>query len=224
MPILVDRPANNLHLLSEGVELSLALPELRALHLRLDVQGAWARTELTRDGLDFGRQFAETFQMNANRPRSPYWESPVRTGDRLILTYRLIHHQPRLGLIVTATVQHTARERTRNEGGNDTLAFAGYITRAGELVPVPPERRGDPEFADLRVARVGFFNDPNETPADWMLSLNLTKTRPLGGRLNFFAFNALDRQGRFAESGFGSRIYPPIRYGLSITMPLGGPR
>jgi hypothetical protein len=222
VPILVDHPANNLRLLSEGVEVSLGLPQVRPLNLKLDVAAAWAKTELARDGLDFGRVFGESFQMNANRVRSPYWESPVRTGDRLILTYRLIHHQPKLGLILTATVQHTARERRRNIGGNDTLAFAGYITRAGELVPVPPERRGDPEFADLRVARIGFFNDPEATQPDWMLSLNLAKTLPLGGRLSFFAFNALDRQGRLASPGFQGRAYAPLRYGLTVTMPLGG--
>jgi hypothetical protein len=222
VPILVDRPANNLHLLGEGVEVSLGLPWVRPLNLKLNVEAAWAKTHLTRDGLDFGRQFAETFQMNANRLRSPYWESPVRTGDRMILTYRLIHHQPRLGLVFTATVQHIARERRRNIGGNDTLAFAGYITRAGELVPVPPERRGDPEFADLRVVRVGFFNEPEATQPDWMLSLNLSKTLPLGGRLSFFAFNALDRQGKLASPGFQGRVYQPLRYGLTLTMPLGG--
>jgi hypothetical protein len=140
----------------------------------------------------------------------------------MVFTYRLIHHQPRLGLVFTATVQHIARERRRNVGGNDTLAFAGYITRAGELVPVPPERRGDPEFADLRVARIGFFNDPEATQPDWMLSLNLAKTLPLGGRLSFFAFNALDRQGRLASPGFQGRAYAPLRYGLTVTMPLGG--
>jgi hypothetical protein len=222
VPILVDHPANNLHLLSEGVEVSLGLPEFRPFSLKLDVEAAWAQSRLKRDGLDFGRVFAESFQMNGNRARSPYWESPIETGDRLILTYRLIHHQPRLGLIVTAAVQHTARERRRSIGGNDTLAFAGYVTRAGELISVPPEQRGDPQYADLRVVRSGFINLPASTPADWMMSLQIAKTLPFGGRLNFFAFNALDRQGRLSQSGLGSRAYPPLRYGLTLMMPFGG--
>jgi hypothetical protein len=222
VPILVDHPANNLHLLSEGVEVSLGLPEFRPFSLKLDVEAAWAQSRLKRDGLDFGRVFAESFQMNGNRARSPYWESPIETGDRLILTYRLIHHQPRLGLIVTAAVQHTARERRRSIGGNDTLAFAGYVTRAGELISVAPEQRGDPQYADLRVVRSGFSNLPASTPADWMMSLQIAKTLPFGGRLNFFAFNALDRQGRLSQSGLGSRAYPPLRYGLTLMMPLGG--
>jgi hypothetical protein len=30
--------------------------------------------------------------------------------------------------------------------------------------------------------------------------------------------------GRFSESGFGSRQFSPLRYGLEVFMPLGGAR
>jgi len=219
VPILVDRPANNLHLTNEGVEVSLTLPELRPLHLRLDVQAAWMKTELAKDGLDFGRTFGP-FQVDGLVPRAPYWENAVRTGDRAVLTYRLIHHQPALGLVITATVQHIAREREENVAGTDTLAWSGYITRAGELVPVPAERRGDAEYADVRKSRLDILVEPNIIPADWFLSLQVSKTLPLGGRLGFFAFNALDRMGRFSESGFGGRQFQALRYGLEVFMPL----
>jgi len=70
------------------------------------------------------------------------------------VTTRLIHHQPRVGLVITGTLQVYLREVRVNEGGTDTLAFAGYITRSGELVPVPPEQRTDPHYRDVRLRRL----------------------------------------------------------------------
>src|SRR5206468_11019949 len=111
-----------------------------------------------------------------------------------LLTTRVIHHQPRVGLVVTGTVQAYLREITRTEAGTDTLAFAGYITRSGQLVPVPREQRTEPQFADLRVPRIGLLTEPRKGPVDWLFSLQASKTLPLGGRLSVYAFNALDRQ------------------------------
>jgi hypothetical protein len=62
---------------------------------------------------------------------------------------------------------------------------------------------------------------PSVTPADWMLSLQVSKALPLGGRLGFFAYNALDKLGRFPGSGLGSRQFQPLRYGLEVFMPVG---
>lgn len=220
IPILLDRPANNLTLESEGLEATLDLPELRPLRTRLSVQGAWVRTEFFKEGLDFGRPFSD-FQLDQNIPRAPFWEDPLRKGQLGLATYRLIHHQPELGLVITGTIQHTFKETEQNVAGTDTLSFEGYITRSGELVRVPPERRGDPEFEDLRVTRIGFFTDEFETPADWLASLQVSKTLPRGGRLSFYAFNVLDRRGRITSEGV--RNLSRLRFGLEVQMPFAGP-
>ncbi len=219
IPILVDRPANNLTLESEGFELTAHLPELRPVRTRVDVQGAWLRTRFFKEGLDFGPNFS-LFQMDEKIPRAPFWEDLVRTGELAVFTYRIVHHQPALGLVVTATVQHIARERRRDVGSRDSLAFVGFITRSGELVRVPPEARGLPEFADLRQARSGTIPTETEIPSDWFMSLQVQKTLPRGGRLSFFAFNVFDRRGRFSGTGFGNRFIPALRFGLELTLPL----
>jgi hypothetical protein len=59
-------------------------------------------------------------------------------------------------------------------------------------------------------------------PSDWLMSLQVAKSLPFGGRLSFYAFNALDRRGRFAASGSAARVYPQVRYGAEITLPLTG--
>ena len=217
VPILVDRPANILTLESRGWEATLTLPELRALRLQLSVQGARVNTRLFQDGPDFGRPFSD-FQLSETDPRSPYWENITRTSARTLLTYRLVHHQPELGLVVTAVIEHFLTDRRQDLGATDTLGFAGYVTRTGELVPVPPDQRGSPEFADLRVARAGVSTARTDTPADWLMSLQVAKTLPLDGRLSFYAFNVLDRLGRI--KGLGGRTFARARFGLEVTMPL----
>ena len=219
VPVLLDRPSNNHRLLNEGVELTASLPEIPALRTQIEVQGAWIRTRMEKNGLDFGNGFGE-FQLDGRIPRSPYWISPVRTGERSLLTWRVVHHQPALGLVVTATIQNLLHESTENVGGSDSLSFAGYITRGGSLVPVAPEDRTDPQYQDLREPRTGTFFQPVDVPSDWMMSLQVAKSLPAGGRLSFYAFNVLDRQGRITRAG-GNRQFPGMRFGAELTFPLG---
>jgi len=221
VPVLIDRPANILSLESRGYEATLALPPVRPLGLRLEVQGAWIKTEFFQDAVDFGRSFND-FQVGT-APRAPYWDAVRRTGEVAIVTYRLVHHQPRFGLVVSVTVQHYVKDVLEDLAATDTLGFAGYVTRTGALVAVPPERRADAEFADLRVARAGVLIQPRETPPDWLGSVQVSKTVPLGGELRFYAFNAGDRLGRFQESATARvRQLSPMRFGLELTMPLAG--
>jgi hypothetical protein len=119
-------------------------------------------------------------------------------------------------------VQVYVREQLQNLGGTDTLAFAGYLTRAGELVAVVPERRGDPEFADVRVARTALITAVQRGPSDWLFSLQVAKSLPAGGRLSFYAFNAFNRIGHYGEASVATRLFPSARFGLEVTMPVAG--
>jgi hypothetical protein len=152
--------------------------------------------------------------------RMPFWDAATRTGERAIATYRIVHHRPEVGLSITGTVQHTMHETRQDIGQTDTLAFAGFITRDGVLTPVPPAERTQPQYADLRLARGGLLTSPNEVAPDWLLSLQVAKTLPGEGRLSFYAFNALDREGNFGTAGAGARLFPRIRYGVEATIPL----
>lgn len=220
VPVLIDRPDNNLDLRSRGLELTAILPEIAPLRTRIAAQAAWSWSRLESDGVDFGTGFDE-FQLSDRRLRAPYWESIVQTGERLLVTTRIIHHQPKVGLVITGTLQLFVREVRVNEGGIDTLAFAGYITRSGELVPVAREQRTDPQFRDLRVPRLGVLDDPQEGPVDWLFNLQVSKSLPLDGRLSFYAFNAFDRLGSFGGRTTIPRAFAATRFGLEITMPLG---
>ncbi len=226
VPILIDRPANNLTLDSRGWELVAELPEFRPLRTQLEVQGSWIDTRLATAGLDFGIGFSN-FQLNGNIPRSPYWIGALRTGHRTVLTGRLVHREPALGLVVTITTQALLAEWEQDVAGTDTLAWAGYVTRAGQLVPVPQAQRGDSIYRDLHVGRIGLGTSRSGVPNDWLLSLQVSKTLPLDGRFSFYAFNAFDRQGRIAPGG-SQRVFQPVQFGLEVTLPvqalLGGSR
>ena len=222
VPTLIDQPANNLDLRSHGLELATIFPEIAPLKTRIDVQGAWTWSRLFDSGIQFTNDFSD-FQLSERIPRAPYWETLTRQGERLLVTTRLIHQQPKVGLVITGTIQITLRESRQDIGGTDSLSFAGYITRAGVLVPVPLADRTLPQYRDLRLSRNGLV-DPQTTPADWLFSLQVTKTLPLDGRLSFYAFNAFDRQGTYGSATTAPRFYPPVRFGLEVTMPLLGIR
>jgi hypothetical protein len=219
VPVLVDRPANNLRLSTHGAELTAALPEIGPIRTRIALLGAWTRTELLNRDIELGNLF-DDFQLSEQIPRTPYWEGSNRTGERLLLTTRVIHHQPAVGLVLTGIVQLHLHETRQTLGGTDTLSFAGYMTRSGELVPVPREQRGDPQYQDLRVSRTGVLTDQQKGPTDWLFSLQVAKTLPAGGRLSFYAFNAFDRTGNFGDRFTTARLYPSVRFGLEVTMPV----
>jgi len=221
IPILLDRPGNNLTLQNSGYELSASFPEIRVIHTRLEVQGAWIRTRLSNSSQDFdvGRRFT-TFQLDERIQRVAYYPGITRTGERALLTYRVIHQQPELGLVVTTIVQHNVHDLQRDVGSTDSLAFAGFVTRTGVLVPLSREDRGRPEYADLRGSRTGQRNESGRARPDWFLSIQVAKTLPREGRLSFYGFNIFDRIGQLSTGRRASRQYPPIRFGVEVTMPV----
>lgn len=86
---------------------------------------------------------------------------------------------------------------------------------------MPPEARSLLEFQDLRQPRLNTLIQRTVIPADWLLSVQASLTLPLGGRLSFYAFNALDRKGKLGDVGRLSRTYAPLRFGLEGALPVG---
>lgn len=221
VPIFVDVPTNLNRITSTGLEWSLSLPELPDVRTRVEVSGAWIISRLTNNGLDFG-PFSRVaqFQVDSRQPRTPYWRGDRQRGERALATARILHHQPSLGLVLTGTMQYFLRERTVQQGATDTLAWAGYVTRTGMLMSVPLSARLKPQYADLRQPRQGLSTFPASPPADWLLSIQLTKAVLTTGRLSFYAFNVLDRLGRPSTSGRAARLFARSRFGLEFTLPL----
>ena len=218
VPVFVDRPANLQHIVNSGVEWTLSLPEITRILTRFEIQGAWTVSRLSNDAVDFGQSVSD-FQLDSLQRRMPYWKGVVERGERALATARVIHHQPALGLVVTGTLQYFIRESTVQEGATDTLAYAGYVTRNGTLVPVPAGRRGEAQYKDLRRQRVGLMTVPASPLPDWLLSVQVAKTVFGEGRLAFYAFNALDRLGLPATNARDARLFPRVRFGLELTVP-----
>ena len=218
VPIFIDQPRNLQRIVNTGLEWTLSLPEIPQILTRFEVQGAWTVSRLTNDAVDLGQSVSD-FQLDSTKRRIPYWKGIVERGERALATARVIHHQPALGLVITATVQYFIRENTVEEGAIDTLAWAGYVTRAGVFVPVTAERRGDAQYADLRRQRVGVLRLPASPAPDWFLSLQVAKTVFGDGRLAFYAFNALDRLGQPATNSRASRIFSRALFGIELTVP-----
>jgi outer membrane receptor protein involved in Fe transport len=219
VPVLIPRPANDTEIRTHGFELTAQLPEIPRLRTRIQAQASWIETREESESLDFGGQLRfREFQLLPQRARTPFWDSRLRSGRSVLATYRVIHHQPALGLVVTGTIQHNVHDRVWDDAATDSLAFAGFMTRDGQLVRVPPEQRAAAEYSDLRVPRSGGLVNLRSAPADWMLSLQVTKSLPLDGRLSFWAFNALDRRGYFLDTDTAQRLYPPLRFGMEVSV------
>lgn len=223
VPILLGRLENNLFLRTRGAEVTLSLPPIPALRTRVELQGAWYATRLRRTGAEFIIESVGQFQLN-ERARIPFYDPSTRIGRRALLTWRIVHQQPAVGLVVTATVQQAIGEAQRDDGRSDSLAFAGYLTRAGEYVRVAPSARADAQYADLRRPRLDLLNSELTTPDGWVMNLQVSKSLPLDGRLSFYAFNALGLTGRYGELNAVNRLNPPMRFGMELSMPLAALR
>ena len=219
VPVLIDRPSSILSQVNRGIELTAALPEIARLATQLHVTGSWVETKTSSDALFFesAGRFAQ-FQQSAVRTRGPFWEGMTERGEVMLLVYRLIHRQPRLGLVATLTVQHDARQEIEDLVARDSLAFSGYLARSGQLVRVPPERRGDPEFADLRLVRPALSLGIRAAP-DWLAHLQVSKTLPLDGQLRVWVFNLADRRGQPHTPDRLGRFYEAVRFGAELMFP-----
>jgi hypothetical protein len=118
-------------------------------------------------------------------------------------------------------LQHYVLDRSAIDAATDTLAFAGYVTRAGQLTEVPATERADDAYSDLRRSRTGLLSVTEEQQPDWIVSLQVSKTLPGDGQLSFYAFNAFDREGRAADQEYAARAFPGARFGVDVRMPLG---
>lgn len=222
VPILVEIPRNNMTIASRGLELMALLPEIPHTHTRFHVTGQLIETESSVNALYYGSAYMfGQFALAEHDARTPYWGPATVTLQRALATYRIIHHQPELGLVITASIQHNIWDRQEDLTASDTLSFLGYLTRDARHVAVPESQRGSAEYEDLRVPRSGTLS-VRDAPSDWMLSIQVSKTFPLGGRLSFWAFNALDRRGVFGESDVTSRTYQRMRVGLELMIPVRG--
>jgi hypothetical protein len=216
VPALIYRQANNLTLHERGLELTATVRDIPGLQTGLQVQGAWYWNRVDKVAIEFPSGFSD-FQLSQTQPRIPYWNGTSTTGSLMLLTSRLIHRQPALGLVVTFTVQCTLRSTLADLGSGDSLSWAGYMTRAGVLVPVPASERGEAQYNDLHIARSDIFGETS-SPADWLLSLQVAKTLPLDGRLSVYAYNSLDKIGRFGSAG--TIMYAATRFGVELWLPL----
>jgi hypothetical protein len=221
IPIVTDQPANVLAMRSKGLEATVMFPALPVLGTRIEAQGVWSSTRLSKQGPDlasFGTFFS-SFQTDTTIQRAPYYPGLQRVGDRGILTTRLIQQHVPSRFILTVTVQHYLKDRTHDLGASDTLRFTGYITRAGELVKVDPSTRGEEQYEDLRRPRTSLLARPIEQRPDWLASVQISKAILSTGRISFYAFNALNRSGRYDIVGQQGRPLSPIRFGTELALP-----
>ena len=223
VPITIDRPGQVLDAISDGVEATVSLRHIDALRLDVQLQGAWAHTRFSQHGLEFGvgRSSFDQFQTDARLRRIPVWDGYTRDARRGVLGARLAHHQPAAGLLVSAVIQWYVGERTQDVARIDTLSWSGYLTRTGQYTAVPAANRTESAYADLRQPRRGISTVSDTRANDWLASLQLAKTIATDGRLTVYAFNAFNREGKFATATRASRLFSTVQFGAELVLPVG---
>ena len=219
IPIFLDRYVNGGHLDSRGVEFTVAFPDIPRLRTRLEVSGATIDSRFSTTDRDFGTIVTvNNFEIDTNVTRIPYFEGASNRAKRTIITWRLVHHQPQLGFVVTATVQQLRGDVREVTGRTDSLAFSGYITRAGVMVPVAESDKLKAEYADLRRKSAGTTRTKFSQPDDWVMTLQVAKSLGRSGRLSFYVYNVLDKLATFGAGG-AVRALPASRFGAELTLP-----
>ncbi|WP_309672685.1 TonB-dependent receptor [Gemmatimonas sp.] len=218
VPIFLDRFVNAGRLGSRGVEVVAVAPVIPALRTRLELSGAIVETRFRTDDIDFGSaQLTNSFQLDTTILRIPYFNGRRTRSQRTILTWRAVHHQPDAGLVITGTLQQSLGSSYVTEHRTDSVAFEGYVTRSGSLVPVPAAQRLDAQYRDLRGGRPGLTGVQLRRPDDWLLSLQVAKSIIGDGRLSFYFFNVLDKLAVFG--GGSVNAVPSARFGAELTIP-----
>jgi hypothetical protein len=218
VPIFLGRNVNGGRLTTRGVEYTLNLPAFPALRTYLEVSGAMVESRLATSDRDYGSPLSVSrFQVDSSVRRIPYFIGSASRAQRGIVTWRLVHHQPRIGLVLTGTVQQRVNFEQQVLSSRDSLSFVGYVTRTGELVPVPDSDKILPEYADLRRSPTGVPPLFSRQPDDWIFSLQVAKSVGAGGRLSFYVFNALDKLATFG--GGVVRTLPASRFGAELSLP-----
>ena len=221
VPIFLDRYVNGGRLDSRGVEFVAALPVVPALRTRLEISGATIETKFATDDRDYGSiSRLNDFQVDTAIKRVAYVTGSRSSIRQSIVTWRLVHQQPDVGLVITTTLQQRLGYRRRVVIPVDSLSFEGYVDRAGNLVPVPIGERSDPQYADLRSQRTGGLNSTSTQPNDWVVSLQIAKSLGKNGRMSFYVFNATDKFVTFNNAG-AIRALPSSRFGAEFTLPTG---
>jgi len=219
VPVFLDRYVNSGSLDSRGVEFTVAFPVVPALRTRLEASGAAITTDFATDDRDYGPSLRlNDFQVDTAIKRIAYFDGASTRSKRAILTWRLVHQQPDLGLVITATIQQRLGDERLVLSRTDSLAFNGYILRDGTLVPVAENDKLRPEFADLRKLRPATGASRSTQPDDWLMSLQVAKSLGRSGRLSFYIFNVLDKFVTYGSSG-SIRALPSTRFGAELTIP-----
>ena len=219
--MFLDRYVNSGTMINRGLEFIVTFPVIPALRTRLEVSGATIETRFSTDDRDYGPLTRlNDFQVDTAIKRVAYFDGASTRSERTIVTWRLVHHQPDLGFVITTTVQQRLNFENRVLSRNDSLAFVGYINRAGELTPVPEADKLQPQYADLRKLRPATTGSStgSKQPNDWVMSLQVAKSLGRNGRLSFYVYNALDKFVTFGAGGT-ARALPSTRFGAELTIP-----
>jgi outer membrane receptor for ferrienterochelin and colicin len=210
-----DAPANNRRIINTGIEYNIDFPEISAIRTRINLNGAFIKTDSYDDGVWYDA--AKAYLGTTVPQRIGMYQSSARVqADRLNTSIRFIHHIPRLNIIFSALWQTVWISSSRNVP-LDSLPI-GFVNRRGEITLLSLEQAKQPGFSDLiRPVNQG---TTNSFPPLHLFNIRFTKEWKKGIGCSFYANNFLGNRPlhRNNITDVNVRRNEPLFFGAELTV------
>jgi hypothetical protein len=198
-----DMPVNSRDIFSEGLELTLDLPEWSAVRTSLNLTGAYLRSRIIDNSLFFNTDVI--FGTTPPNRIDVFQSGGGRESQLLTTSLRFITRIPELSMVVSLLAQTIWIETDRPfNRGNQPI---GFVDRQGNLnliADLPPQQP-QPGLESQR-------------PILWLFNARLTKELPSGIRFAFFVNNALADRPLFFNpaTGQSTQRNPTLFFGAEV--------
>ncbi len=198
-----DVPVNSRDIHSEGIELTLDLPEWSLVRTSLNITGAYLRSRTTDDALFFN---TDVIFGTTPPQRVDVFQSGIGRESQLLTTSaRFITRIPELSMVISLLAQTIwiDADRPFNRGTQPI----GSLDRQGNLAFLPELPAQSPQ-AGLEQTR----------PILWLFNARLTKELPSGIRFAFFVNNVLAERPLFfnTETRAATQRNPTLFFGAEV--------
>lgn len=198
-----DMPVNSREIFSEGIELTLDLPEWSLLRTSLNLTGAYLRSRVIDNSLFFNTDVI--FGTTPPSRIDVFQSGGGRESQLLTTSLRFITRIPELSMVISLLAQTIWIESDRPfNRGNQPIGFVdrrGNLNLIADLPPQSPQ----PGLENIR-------------PILWLFNARLTKELPSGIRFAFFVNNALAERPLFfsAATGQSAQRNPTLFFGAEV--------
>lgn len=194
------RPTNDVAFETKGVEFILNLGRFHAIRTAFVIDGEWKSTRAYSSGYEY-RYLTSAIADYHVGIFAPGFEQSF--SEKFQTNFRITHNIPRIGFVVTLTVEALWRDAFWNEyHATNAYVPVMYISKNdGKVYDFPEDYSSDPDLAVLVYGQDYYDNSMIKQEYRPMVNFNINVTKEIGDwmRISFFANNVI-RYYQLAEN------------------------